>query len=1208
MKSATLEKVNVLDVQREQNVISHETVPEQDQYEFAIPENILNHPLLQVHKALKENIASGKYSKKYILYWCKMTFDRDNNSNAANKKELLDAIEGVYENYTFTASDELLQQLPEKSWVRKSLEQHKLTKFGAKYEITRDPRIPEEIKDTLINIIDTTELQYVGSSNKPTKLENKMPTEQNPQNSIFAVGDKITFLGEEHEIIGFDGDAVLFNNYQKFTAEKLKAILKDEALNNHKKIKKSETSDLFSFSSFTYNGENFKLDQEVIGRFNGVSEKGWKISRCPRSKKSVIELKNITNPSEKIEIPFIEFIDLQKQKIEADIPTSETVIPAQLNIGDTVIWEGEGKKILNIDQEWVTFDSGLVSRLELEDSLHSGTSASAEVLVTGDEEDIYNERFFIINGTKFRLFQSVIFEKNGIPQEGYHISKCPISESDAVEIKNDGDKRGIHAVPLDEFLKMQDTVDIIDASVENNKHEDLNDNTNKENEPEEIETPESIALSEEIARACTAYSSQYTLWKNKNREKKGIFKKIFSDLGIEKQLPESSKPAELIESEKEYIQAKKNRFEYLKNEGKLLEREDVIIECEKNYAAFQKQLLDGLPLIEKGVITKSLERWNKMPWYLRAGVATAAIALATYAFDSVAGPYMGRQVHALSVVGGAGALRFGRSLLSGAVAQPVGKLVDSIQKKNARERNVEKLNAYGVAVDLDSFEEKEKEMMKHFEKEKLIKKRGVLRKMGIMLATGVGVSAITNLVEGFSHSLPTDSHGGTHASNEVVRDHVQKTYLQRNSSVVHENPEQTVTTTPHKSQMEQAQTPLGKPTLSSPESTPVPKPLSVEVSSRGFIKTFDNMKTSLIERYHGVSHVPKQYEHLLKTSSTKLSQEFGLYDAKHNASALGLKGEHLSVDDHGGLHLEKVHGKIVNIDSHDAFVKSGGKMVMPVTEPVASHLPSQSGTIASIDTHTPHNAYQGSSEYTGEVSEAGNISPVEVASDPAMTHPVSASESFSNSQPSEISGISETTPDPVSFHRGVNTGIVEHAQYTHGNMRLGMNTDQTGTNLVVKGIGAQDLDKQIILGQEATFGEKGPKILELSKEFQESPLYSDYRKAFTEIVNKDYPQSKLGDNVEIVSYRGGTISVIQGIGKNPNAVAVLLNGKEIAKGVVENGHSTVQMLDGIPKHQNWFQAKTVYEGAFDEAKSAIKKIEQISVARLKNAIPFKKAA
>ena len=147
-----------------------------------------------------------------------------------------------------------------------------------------------------------------------------------------------------------------------------------------------------------------------------------------------------------------------------------------------------------------------------------------------------------------------------------------------------------------------------------------------------------------MEEARSEYAAKLIDWKNKNREKKKFFAGMASDLGFERQMPQSEKSQELRDAEDAYISAKKkknfHRDNYLRKYSDLESKEvnqlvfnnALLNEAEIEWDILQQKITESLPPLEKGIAAKLLGRWAKWPMLVRLALSTVLITGTSLAF------------------------------------------------------------------------------------------------------------------------------------------------------------------------------------------------------------------------------------------------------------------------------------------------------------------------------------------------------------------------------------------------------------------------------------------------------------------------------------------------------------------------------------------------------------------------------------------------
>lgn len=640
-------------------------------------------------------------------------------------------------------------------------------------------------------------------------------------------------------------------------------------------------------------------------------------------------------------------------------------------------------------------------------------------------------------------------------------------------------------------------------------------------------------LDRELASARSDYASLLIEWKNKHREKKSWFKKIADDLGFEKQMPESELPQELLDAEKAYIFAKKNKAKLLfgKNQTKVeyipgmitagIEikyqfNQELLDETENEYRVFQKRLLDNIPPQEKTRIGKLFEKWSKLPLPARIAISTTILTTVGFASGTV-------------VAGGvaaAAAYKFTRSVAGATAGQTVGKIYGEKLKQDIKQTSDEARREYATDISEENYEEREKEMMRFKEKETNQLKKNILKK-GLVTAAVAGLTNLSEdfLVRGATGGIPGGSHiieAKSGAGNSALD--LKPRVGQEISSV--------------KTHIE---------------------PVKVELSPKGFIQTFDDLKEKMRLKYPNPDQMPKGVRDFMDTNSTKLAEKYGFYDPEKHLSGMGMKGEQIGFDDKGEFVYKSLKGpKDIVMDSGDGkihtFKDIGGKMFdsskvetpsEPVPQEVKFVMPEPTHAETPVLSELPHDVI--STDHT------------------PPDFPVS-----SESLPGSISKGFDITFDSKPFHVDI-TNIAGQKEVLVDGVRI---TDQVPSSNGMMGNSVHLLDK-----------------------YQDGKRYAPIREAFNKAMEVERANNPLklsdGQNITDLPFENGKINILRGFGEDKNAVNVLLNGKEIAKGVITDKGPNVKIFSNLKG--GIFFADTVYERALKAAEKTIKKLEIIKI-------------
>jgi hypothetical protein len=711
----------------------------------------------------------------------------------------------------------------------------------------------------------------------------------------------------------------------------------------------------------------------------------------------------------------------------------------------------------------------------------------------------------------------------------------------------------------------------------------------------------------ELAEARSEYAAQLTEF----RKKQSKTRKLLAQLGVmDKQTPESEWPAELAQASERYSHAKREKARaaalVIKNiniptqpdvngvmetemvQEYALDKEKLLALAEEEDSAFKGEIADLAPEQTKAgrIAAKGMEWLGKRSPATKIAASTLVLTGTGFALGSfgVAGAVM------------YGGYRATRAAVGAVAGQVVGKKVGNVQQKNNVDREEKIKDDFGNGINLDNYELKEKERMQNLEKHENLKKRQVLYKAGAMVATGAGTSI--GLGIGQMHFAPTlQTDAGIWSS--------MKKGLGLKSVEAAARPVPGVGEKPVGSALD-AKVPAPPVIPEGPKLVDT----NVELSSKGFISTFDDMKAKLIAQY-GEGNVPKQYAHFVNTPSEKLAQEFGFYDPEKHLSAMGIKGETLELNKSGDLIYTDKEG--IRTGIFDAktgnHTQWGGKMFNPDEHPKAAVAESEAEPDAEnsvMESPKPATAVSEQEfdpnqplDASADVPESSTLVPDENTYEPGGTMVYDSASpghipaaGAADSFPSETSMGAEPefgtqAPQVAIPHPGepflsdmprmpITAQSIElpHGLHAHLEGPVGQHT------LNLDGIGP--------IAHEHAFGTG--KILTLDDKFQDGAQFKDIRSAFAVAFDKTVDLGKLGKTAfPPVPFEGGKIHVLHGIGDNPHAVKVFLNGKEIASGVDDVG-SKVNLVKGLKG--SFLLPDNAYERALKHVGSVLKALKK----------------
>ena len=723
--------------------------------------------------------------------------------------------------------------------------------------------------------------------------------------------------------------------------------------------------------------------------------------------------------------------------------------------------------------------------------------------------------------------------------------------------------------------------------------------------------------------------------KNAVRQKKNVFAKILSDLGMEKQMPETDKPQPLKEAEKIYISTKKQKMAEilaipvsnleidalgldpnLSNEEKInaVYKVRAVDQAELEWDILQRNILEEIPPLERGRIRKGFEWWAKQKLPVRIAMSTTLMTGVGLALGTVA-------------VGGIGATlayKGARSLGSAALGQKAGAFAGRKMQESSEERTEQAKEIYGKELNENNFEQKEKDFMQFKEKEQNQLKRNVLKKAGVMLAVGVGANLGENLLTKGIHAVvpdeiqksgvgpPRPEHISPPKAQQIVEkvsggsatpthhwwnDIFGKSKPSAQNQPVHSSaPAETPKVAPPP-----PETPLAPKaeTISPPASKIVPteiiKGTEVKLSSRGFIRDIENMKNDLHKMYPDASKVPPELKHVYETSPTKLAQEYGFYKpGAAEDSALSHQGESMELNSKGQIVYHELGGKteIIDTDTHKFVALHPDKMFAPKAPAPHETAPTQPAPIES--SAQPNSAADPFNHPRPEGQTAPTAEPIYHGA------PVSQSPEFGplDQYGEPIAHSAEHLPShPPVLPLDQYGQPMEHPSTSPHSFDL-----PDGNKLLHVSIAEAVTGHKQILVDNVKIAESVPSpngdggtMMQLLDKYQDGKKYASFREAFDRAssdadILKNFPKAGDGREIMQIPFEKGRIDVFHSADNGQNSTRVFLNGKEIAKGLLTAKGPRIKILPGVPKG-GIFLADTVYERALKHAMPIIKTLK-----------------
>lgn len=631
------------------------------------------------------------------------------------------------------------------------------------------------------------------------------------------------------------------------------------------------------------------------------------------------------------------------------------------------------------------------------------------------------------------------------------------------------------------------------------------------------------------------YEAEY---KQELRKKKKIYRRIMEDLGAaEKQLPNMpEKDPEHVQAEDAYLDAQWVLYNFITGRETKPRSSGVVAEgvsgkkidigaanqADSEWDILQRKIIEATPVKERSVILSAFAKWNSYPLPARIALSTALLTVGGITLTTLG----------VSGVLANGALRFGRALAGAQVGLAAGKWFDGIKRKEIEKKRSERLDQHGTddesvntRRDKQAFIEKNKEFARGAEEEKKTMQKNQLVKAGIMAAAGgvttVGLGLGLNAVENISSAPGVKVNPEIETASRSKSSWLEK-LIKKDAPV------------------EQAPTPK-VPVLAPEKITEAPgskvyiTPVEVDLSSKGFIDTVDQLK-----KVTAGKPLTPSLENLLSQSPQKIAMDLGLFQpGQVEESAFGLQGEQLAIDSEGNLNLVRDGSGETEVlmDSKGTLKPYAGKM-FDADKYATSPMPADT-------TEVPV------AQKVAEVIPETAKSVVEVATEKAL--------------PVEIKSL-------VGQGESVADGVV------------------TESALIETKSIAETFDGKEFASPAPEF-ERPDDIVKglypLKKEYQFGAQYEPQRKAYNMLVRKQlmFLAPETVDAKFAFAYqKGGMIDIFQ----KGNDITMLLNGEKIGTAsLFPDGKIDFQYESKLGK--GMLGVKSDYEQAFDFAKGEVEK-------------------
>lgn len=256
---------------------------------------------------------------------------------------------------------------------------------------------------------------------------------------------------------------------------------------------------------------------------------------------------------------------------------------------------------------------------------------------------------------------------------------------------------------------------------------------------ESVSTPDSSieTVEQKLEESRKNFAEQIILWEKQIKDKREVFQKLISGLGVTREVPEQEEPIDLVDAREAYKEAKKEKYKPLleKNvtemrsvEGQILPLREIKYETnteladavEKEQEKLTQAFESFMTKPEKEMMVVGLEKFGKVSRVARLMLSDMLASGTTLVF----GQRAGEMARAYS------GYRMER------VVSGVAQKVDGIQKKNIENIHEDAVEELKTNIDEENLLEREQRFLKVLDKEKNLNKKRRLISAGISAITG----------------------------------------------------------------------------------------------------------------------------------------------------------------------------------------------------------------------------------------------------------------------------------------------------------------------------------------------------------------------------------------------------------------------------------------------------------------------------------------
>ncbi len=443
---------------------------------------------------------------------------------------------------------------------------------------------------------------------------------------------------------------------------------------------------------------------------------------------------------------------------------------------------------------------------------------------------------------------------------------------------------------------------------------------------EHIEKIDEEVLRETLRVAREVFAKEESEYKQKIRTDKKGYQKIMADLGVPGKQRELSLPTQhYLEAEKAYRDASRalknsiagKNVKEIENTsrqtGSIIERTNVkridvgVMEQEETERRVLKQMVEaGMPVKERGIVTKAFEKWSSYPLAARVALSATLLTLVTGGVGTVGGT--------LAAI----TLRTTRSLVGVGGAMKAATAFDGIRRSKIEEKRKKAFEEYAT-IGNESEEEKDKKIAQYLEAEDNQIKRDRVTRTAIATVVGGITAAGTGMAMNAAYDAVNTGGVKINPDTQVRGKGSIPEGTKPKSSWL----DKLVKKDPAGEQIPAPKVAIPEKIIETPAQSAYVTPVEVDLSNKGFIDTIDKLKQASTAQ-----PLTPALEKLFAQSPQKIAMDLGLFKPTQVAeSAFGFQGEQLAIDAEGNVSFVHNSGATeVLMDSKGVLKPFAGKM------------------------------------------------------------------------------------------------------------------------------------------------------------------------------------------------------------------------------------------------------------------------------------------